>query len=244
MSKRPTAAPLLSERDQAVVELIGKFKQMTHSQIRMSLFSELASLTPVDRTLKRLLAQGYLSRLRRPVGGDGGGSGQYIYQLGRAGWKLLDRPGHFWAPRAVNLHTLAIADCYGAFRQAEDRGELEIIEFTTEPICHQNVGPIRLTPDAYAEVGRRARCLKHTLWLEVDRGSEHRSTLGEKCSRYWHAFQCWRDEFYPQVTFVVPDLPRKLVVEEVIAHGPADATALFKVLLAREVGDYFAGVAR
>jgi hypothetical protein len=173
--------------------------------------------------------QKHLSRLKRLVGGDQGGSGQFVYQLGRAGWKLLDKPGAYWAPRAVNLHTLAIADCYVTLKQAERTGELEVLVFTTEPECHQTVGNILLTPDAYVELGNRAERIKYAHWLEVDRGTEHLDKIQEKCIRYWRAFQVWQGEFFPTVLFVVPDERRVREIQTVVEGGPEDTQTLFKV---------------
>ena len=69
-------------RDVQVVELVGRFRLMTAEQIRSVVFPAQASKTPLDRALKRLTDAGYLTRLGRMVGGFGGGSGQYVYQLG------------------------------------------------------------------------------------------------------------------------------------------------------------------
>jgi hypothetical protein len=83
----------LSERDREVVELVGNFRQLLPSQIGARLFQGRSSTTPPDRTLKRLVERKRLSRLKRLVGGDHGGSRQFIYQLGCQGWRSLDRPG-------------------------------------------------------------------------------------------------------------------------------------------------------
>ncbi|KFU80778.1 hypothetical protein BB31_12570 [Amycolatopsis lurida NRRL 2430] len=209
-----------------MVELVAKFRQMTRGQLQTTVFAENASATPLDRTLKRLVEQKHLTRLARLVGGDKGGSAQYVYQLGRAGWKLLDKPGAYWAPRAVNLHTLAVADCYTWLKQAEHRDELEVIQFTTEPECHQSVGSVLLTPDAYVEAGNRAEQVKRAYWLEVDRGTEHVGTLKEKCSRYQDAYRLWQDTYFPQVLFVVPDEQRAELIRKVARGG---AETLFEV---------------
>jgi hypothetical protein len=213
----------LSARDREVVELVAKFRQMTTGQIRDSLFADLASTTPLDRTLKRLVEQKHLSRLKRLVGGDQGGSGQYVYQLGRAGWKLLNKSGAYWAPRAVNLHTLAIADCYIMLLQCG----LEVIQFITEPDCHRAVGDVLHTPDAYVELGDPAERVKYSYFLEVDRGTEHLDKIQDKCSRYWRAYQMWQGAYFPIVLFVVPDRRRVREVERVLASGPPEATKLF-----------------
>ena len=232
MSKPRTAAgavaPSLSERDQATIELVARFRQLKTSQIRAVLFADHASTTPADRCLKRLVEGKYLKRLPRPIGGRGG-SGQFVYQLGRAGWKLLDRPGHFWAPQAVNLHSLGIADCFVALKQAEQRGEVTLLEFITEPDCHASVGPVQLMPDARFEVGDRAQGVKHAYWLEWDRGTEHLSVIREKCSRYWKALQHWQQEFFPTVLFVAPDARRARQLAHTAHGGPDGSQALFKV---------------
>jgi hypothetical protein len=221
-------ASQLSERDQELIQLVAKFKQMTRGQIRDSLFRDLASATPADRTLKRLLEQGYLSRLRRLVGGDRGGSGQYVYQLGRAGWRLLDKPGEYWAPRAINLHSLAVADCYVTLKQAERDASFEVLAFVTEPACHRGVGDVLLTPDAYVEVGHHAERVKRAFFLEADRATEHTDKIQEKCSRYWRAYQLWQGEYFPSVAFVVPDERRGREIGRVVASGPPQARALFR----------------
>lgn len=222
----------LSDRDRAIVELVAHFRQVTHGQIQDSLFADVASRTPLDRALKRLLEQKHLTRLQRLVGGGGeGGSSQYVYQLGRAGWKLLDKPGAYWAPRAVNLHALAVADCYAALKRAEYASEIEVIQFTTEPDCHQVVGTILLTPDAYVEVGNRTKQVKHAIWLEVDRGTEHLRVIQEKCQRYWRAFQVWQENHFPQILFVVTDEQRKVAIANAIKSGPVEARQLFIVQL-------------
>ncbi|MFC5290924.1 replication-relaxation family protein [Actinokineospora guangxiensis] len=219
----------LSIRDQAVVELVARFKQLTAAHIRTALFGELASQTPCDRVLKRLTESSHLARLARLVGGDTGGSSQFVYQLGRAGWKLLDKPGHYWAPRAVNLHTLAIADCFAALKQADQAGGLRLLTFTTEPDCHTSVGAVSLTPDAYVEVGDPVARLKRSFWLEIDQGTEHADKIRDKCLRYWQGYQRWNEAYYPSVVFVVPDARRRAQVERVIGGGPEEAQSSFVV---------------
>jgi hypothetical protein len=221
----------LSARDREVVELVGRFRQLATHHIRTTLFAELSSPTPCDRTLKRLVERRYLGRLRRLVGGDHGGSGQFVYQLDRAGWKLLEQPGAFWAPRAVNLHALAVADCYAQLKHAERGGDVEVIQFTTEPECHVSVGNLLLTPDAYVELGNRERGIKQMYWLEVDRGTEHLGVIQEKCQRYWQAYQMWQGDYFPRVVFVVPDEGRRVAIERCARSLLAEGEGLFEVAL-------------
>lgn len=220
----------LSERDRLVVEYVGRFRQLTAGQLRTFVFGELASQTPCDRTLKRLVDGKYLMRLHRLVGGTQGGSAQYVYQLGRQGWRLLERAGEYWAPRAVNLHALAVADCLVKLKAAERAGALEVSSFLTEPACHVKVGGLLLTPDAFVELKFGGSGERLMSWLEVDRGTEHLSTIQEKCERYWKASISGQwDGPFPFVLFVVPDEQRQRALERVIHDGPPAALELFKV---------------
>lgn len=227
-ARRPLAPPL-SERDRAVVDLVARFRQLSAGQVHAALFADCASKTPCDRALKRLCERGYLARLTRPTGGDGGGSNQFVYQLGRAGWRLAGISAAYWAPRSVNLHTLAIADCFVALKHAEHTGELAVLRFETEPDCHRTVGTVELTPDTYAEVGIAARRLKFSLYLEVDRGTEKAEVIRGKCARYWQAYQGWPDEHFPYVVFVVPDAQRRSEIARIVKGGPESAHNLFRV---------------
>jgi hypothetical protein len=234
---------VLPPRDRAVVELVGRFRQLTAGQIGRLLFFEQASKTPLDRCLKRLVERRYLTRLARPVGGDRGGSAQYVYQLGRAGWRLLNKQGTYWAPRSVNLHALAICDCFVGLTLADRAGQCALLRFDPEPACHVVVGAVTLTPDAYVEAGYRDRGVKLSVWLEVDRGTEHRETLKEKCVRYWRAYQQWESEVFPSVVFVVPDEQRARQIEQVIAGGPAEAQAIFDTGLFSTFTEVIRGIA-
>lgn len=229
MTARSADLSLPIGRDRSIVGLVGRFRQLEARHIAVALFSGNASKTPLDRALKRLVAGRYLVRLTRLVGGDGGGSAQYIYQLGRAGWRLLGFSGQYWAYRSVNLHTLAIADCYVALCEQDHQGWLSLIAFEPEPGCHRQVASVQLTPDAYVEIGHRQRKVKIAAWLECDRGTEHRDVIKGKCLRYWRAYQVWDDDVFPYVIFVVPDEKRQAEIERIVGGGPSEAQVLFRV---------------
>jgi hypothetical protein len=235
MSARKELPVTLSPRDRSVVELVARFRQLTAEHIRAALFADVSSKTPCDRALKRLCERRYLVRLPRLVGGVGGGGQQGCYQLGRAGWRLLERSGSYWAARTVNAHTLAIADCYVALKQAERCGALALLGFETEPTCHRAVGGIQLTPDAYAEVGIPERRLKYRLWLEVDLDSEHSSVIRQKCLRYWQAYHEWPEATFPFVVFVARDHRRREQLARISAAGPEPARALFRSSLVTDL---------
>lgn len=221
----------LSPREVQVIELVGRFRLMSANHLRELVFARTTSKTPLDRTLKRLTDNGYLVRLGRFVGGYGGGSGQYVYQLGRVGWRFLKKGGGYRPLRVVDQHTLAITDCFAALKQLEREGLLSVVVYTPEPASHLNVGGVPLTPDAYIELGLLAPRRKFLYWLEVDRGTENADTLRGKCSRYWHAFAAWEGDVFPYVVFAVPDNVRQAELTRIIAGGPAEAQALFQVYL-------------
>lgn len=216
-------------RDAEIVELVGRFRQMRADQIRAVAFPDQASRTPLDRTLLRLTAGGYLARLGRLVGGFGGGSGQYVYHLGRAGWRQLGKSGAYRPPRVVDLHTLTITECFVHLQRLEQDGACTVITYQPEPASHLNVGGTALTPDAYVELGVHSPRRKYLYWLEIDRDTENAETIRGKCVRYWRAYQAWPDEVFPYVVFVVPDESRRREVERVIAGGPDEAQDLFRV---------------
>lgn len=219
----------LSPRDAQVVELVGQFRQMGAEQVREVLFFEQRSKTPCDRALKRLTDAGYLARLGRMVGGFGGGSGQYIYQLGRAGWRYLGKGGGYRPLRVIDHHALTIAECFVLLKAMERSGELVVISYQADPASRRTVGDSLLTPDAYVELGIPATRRKFMFWLEIDRDTENAEVIRGKCVRYWRAFQSWDGDVFPYVVFVAPDAPRKQEIERVIAGGPDEAQALFRV---------------
>jgi hypothetical protein len=204
---------------------------MTAGQVGAVAFAGVASKTPLDRSLSRLTARGYLARLARFVGGFGGGSGQYVYQLGRLGWRRLGKGGTYRPLRVVDVHTLTIAECFVSLNASEQAGRLTVVDFQPEPVCHLTVAGMPLTPDAYMELGEPTRKLKFRYWLEIDRDTENMDTIKGKCVRYWKAYQAWPEDVFPFVVFVVPDESRQREIERVIATGPDGAQALFRVYL-------------
>ncbi len=196
-------------------------------------------------SLGRLAEGKYLVRLDRPhraIGGVGGGSGQYVYQLGPAGWRLLERDGRYWAFRKVDNHTLAIADLYVSLTRAERTGRLAIVEYRPEPACHVTIGGVKLEPDAYMEIGIHARGLKYPYFVEVDLASEHTSSKGKietKLKGYWHAYrQATPEQHFPLVLFTVPDETRQQAIQRVVARGPNAARALFYVVPSDQIADW------
>lgn len=221
----------LDGRDRAVVHLVARFHQAASAQIHELVFSDLASKTPYDRALRRLAAGNYLARIeRRVVGGSRGGSGQYVYQLGRRGY-FLHYTGRYNPSRAVNYHSLAVLDSYLIIKRLERAGAVAIAGVSTEPDCWVQIGRTELKPDLHIELaGSSGEKLK--LWLEVDMGTEGQRAIKDKLERYWRAFNeadvgLW--PVFPRVVFVAVDDERVKELRWFIGQGPRDALPLFAV---------------
>jgi hypothetical protein len=104
----------LSSRDLDVLRLVARLKRVPSNHLYELAFT---STRPTMYTvLDRLVANHYLRRSeRRFVGDADGGSGQYVYALGRAGWATFFPDEPYRGGAVLNretLHTLAVADCY------------------------------------------------------------------------------------------------------------------------------------
>jgi len=176
----------ISERDIAIVRYVARFGQMSALQVCKLLYSPAtASKTPCNRALRRLVDRGFLARVeRRIVGGSRGGSGVYVYALGRRGFFMFFK-GKFSPPRSIRYHSLAIVDCVVALREAEREGKLAIIGLSSEPDCWVRIGRDELKPDLYVELERRDKRPK--LFIEVDMGSESQGQVRAKLERYVRA---------------------------------------------------------
>lgn len=229
---------LILDRDRQIVLSVGRWRQLASAHIFALHFHELASTEPMYRALKRLVEGKYLARIeRRVVGGTGAGSGQYVYQLGREGWRLYGREGKYWPYRAIDYHTLGIADAYIELLEMEREGRVEILASTTEPESWVRLAGTDLRPDLFVEVGDLSRGRRVSLWLEIDMGTERQSKIKDKLANYWHVYQNVSEEqleVFPLVVFIAPDAMRARELRYIIEHGPEDAQDLFLVSTASE----------
>lgn len=235
---RTDAAPgvrvMLSAREQTVVEAVAQLGQLTARQIGTLAFAGLKSATPMKRTLKRLTDRGVLARLRlRIVGGDGGGSSTYVYQLGRQGGRLLRLQRDYPRYTAVDDHMLDTSECFVQLKRLEHAGVLSVLDYRGEEAAYREVAGIKLTPDLYVQLGFAASGVQLFRWLEVDRATERAPQIAEKCGRYWRAYDQWDERVhgavFPRVLFVVPDEKRQREIERVIAKQLIEARPIFQV---------------
>lgn len=236
---------LIQDRDRQIVLSVARFGQLTTTHIQNLHFHELASSTPLKRSLARLLEQKLLQRIeRRLAGGTGAGSGQYVYQLGSAGWSLARKEGRYWPFRAVNFHTLGIANAHIELLRLEREGRLQILGFTTEPDTHVVIAGADLRPDLFEDVAIPHAGKAMSLWIEIDMGTERATQLKDKLARYWHAFQnsdVTTMPVFPVILFIAPDDTRARELRWIIERGDKDAQELFLVSTMPEFGGLLFG---
>lgn len=232
----------LTDRDRAILQLIARFKQATSRQVHELLFPTLSSYTPCNRALRRLTEQQYLVRVeRRIAGGDRGGSGQYVYALGRRGYYEYFESGYSPA-RTVSHHSLAILDCFVTIRQLERLGVFELVVVSTEPDCHVSVGGVLLKPDLYVELRMGGETYK--MWFEVDLGTESQKQLLGKLEAVIRAFNeadATRWAMFPVTVWVGVDEARAKELAWLVGRLPESAQPLFRVTSMARLASIFTG---
>jgi hypothetical protein len=190
-----------------VLSSLIRFRQMTSSQVRRLHFAEGTERGRIVRTqrclarlvkLEHLVTLKHLDRQTRAYGGNGGGSGEYVYQLPSS------------KTRAPDMHTLDIAELHVCLIESGAK----VLAFDPEPYSYVQVGRVELKPDAYLRIQTATGAYQY--FLEVDRGTEYRSQLSAKMQRYVQAFHQWDEDTFPQVVWIVPDSERLDFVQSVI----------------------------
>jgi hypothetical protein len=154
------------------------------------------------------------------VGGAQGGSGQYVYGLGRRGFYVFYE-GRYNPARVVNFHALAVANAYLSIRRAERAGAFDVVAYGTEPDCWHEVGGVLLKPDLFVELAKESG--EHLqLWCEVDMGTEAQRQLRGKLEAYWRAYQgadVERMPVFPKVIWVAVDDERAKELSRLVGQG-------------------------
>lgn len=219
-----------SDRDRYIIRLADYFGEISASQVRSIAFPDARSRTSCDRALTRLVADGYLARVekRRSVGGARGGSGEYVYQLGTAGWLLCKREGRY-NRKAVDYHALAIVDAYIRLLGGVRAGAFTLDGFTPEPECHMTVDGNELRPDLFIELSRPSGATL-SAWVEIDLGTERQARISEKIQRYIKAYACGKVDPFPRVVFVAHDDERAREIAWIASKLPVEEARLFQSL--------------
>ena len=206
----------LLRRDADVLTGVAGFGALTTAQVRALYFHELKSDSPCTTALRRLVAAGMLAKvtIRFPL--KDRGAPMSCFQIGPNGWKS------FYSTRFTPIrdqmklmHTLAVADVYIATKQQERAGEIDILDYATEPDSWLMLGGNDLRPDLYLDLGLRKRGERVVHWIEVDLSTERRRHIGEKLERYRRAYGAsaeFKGDQYPQVIFLAttPERVREL----------------------------------
>jgi hypothetical protein len=251
----------MGELDRTVLVFVQQARLATGRQLRRALWGGAAdseaTARHVRRTLQRLASWRVLDRLpNRPAGGRGGGSQSFIWHVGPAGLRLLGRLGfsgkRLCPPSDRHVrHTLAITELVVRVTEADRSGDLELIEWQTEPACWRPfVGPgaarVVLKPDAFLRIG--AGRLHEDRWLvEVDMATESPTTLAGKLRRHL-AYRASGSELRehsvdPRVLWLVPDRRRAEVLWDLLRKLEADDRRLFAVALQAEAVRFLAAEA-
>lgn len=252
MSRRPyltcrqlsVLAASLTDADRAVLDTLRRVRLATGEQlVRLHYDGRPSAARQARRQLARLVDHRLLCRLDRRVGGVRAGSDGFVYSLDVAGQRLAGaaRPGaprRPWTPGLPFLaHSLAITGLFVGLVESERRGEVDLLDFTTEPNCWRSFagpggGRMLVKPDAYARLGVGEDELRW--FVEVDRDTEAPTTLHRKAEVYKRYWQSGREQaasgLFPKVLWVVPNEDRSAVVVDVLARQPAEAWVLFQVV--------------
>lgn len=225
----------VDHRDLLIIRSVTRFGQLSTHHIRVLVFNELLSDTPLDRALLRLVGARYLARIERQrlIGGARGGSGMYVYQAGMEGFRLFHEGGKYSPMRAINYHMLYIADVFVMLKKLELAGKLRIVHYLTEyqGDCHVTIGEHVLKPDLFVEIERPDGTSRLQFMLEIDMGTQGQKQIGEKLVRYYKAAQLAEDN-WPQhrlVMFVAIDDDRASELRELIKRGSPEEQAMFRV---------------
>lgn len=190
----------LLRRDADILAGVAENGALTTSQIQTLYFDGLKSRTSCDTVLRRLVADGQLSKvpIRLPLNDRGAPMG--CYQLGKNAWR------YFYGTRYRDLrdqfklmHTLASADVYVAVKQAERAGMVKTLDHATEPDTWVTLGGSEIRPDRYFDLVLQGTSERVVQWIEVDMGTERGRKIPDKLAAYKRAYEC-ADQFTGRCT--------------------------------------------
>lgn len=246
----------LTERDLEILRSVAAHHFLTTSQICRLCFAETtsptAALRSANRALARLCEQRTLFPLDRRIGGVRAGSGSYVWGVGTAGARILERmnaseedPRRFreYEPSTVFLeHTLAVAEVSVRLQEAARRGELAIIGIEYEPASWRAYvgsggGTLRVKPDLALVTATKE--FEDHWFLEIDLATEPPSRIIRTCLSY-EAYRRSGEEqrrrgIFPAVVWIVPSLKRKEVIESRLGTTGGIDAGLFTVVTLDEL---------
>jgi Replication-relaxation len=223
----------LPERDRELLRTITRLQLVTHAQA--------AALLGLDGEAKVSAASAARATRRRLRAGSAG----YVYYLGPAGQRLVG----YWQGQGLIRgryrpepggryvrHRLAVSQLYVDAVGAARRGELELLDFASEPDCWRTYldgfgGQHLLKPDAYVRVGLGA--YEDRWFIEVDLATESRTVIARKLRAYLAYYRSGEEQrtagVFPRVLLLANAEVRKAALVEVCTRLPAESWELFTV---------------
>lgn len=206
---------------------------------------------------KTLFETGYITHLKRRIGGRRSGSGSYVWSITKTGLKHLRlndpqiqvRFRNRYEPTAHHLeHTLGITQVYVELKKLERLGKIELEAFSFEPASHRSFAKftqnVILKPDAYTKlvVGNEEEFI---FFLELDKDTESLNRIVNQCKKYIQYFNTGIEQretgIFPQVVWVVPDRKRQTAIENRIQEEINSYWTLFEVINLEEFPDFVIG---
>lgn len=233
----------LSQRDWRVLADVGRLSLVSGKQLRRLHYQATSSGQRLARMdLARLSDWRVLTRLDRRVGGVRAGSEGFVYALDALGQRLVfpkrRRYRLPYTPQSAFIaHSMAASELYVELKEAESRGELDLIEFNSEPSCWRRFsGPggraLVLKPDAFVVSGRGQ--YEYHYFVEVDRNTESLPRITEKARLYARYWQSGREQgahgVFPGVLWVVPDERRRTRLIDALGMLDAEHWPLFQIV--------------
>ncbi|MDR6794708.1 hypothetical protein J2X12_004144 [Pseudarthrobacter oxydans] len=114
-----------------------------------------------------------------------------------------------------------MADAFAELCKREDKGEIKVRGYYTEPDSHMKIAGVTVRPDFFADLELVATSEQLRLWIEVDRDKENRPEIERKLRDYVAVYTgVTKDEIdpVPAVLFLA-DTDLGLVNLENYMHG-------------------------
>jgi hypothetical protein len=237
----------LSDRDVSVLRSLAMLRLLAGDQLRRLHVAEGSATTQGRRAralLQRLADLKLVIRLGRRVGGVRAGSAGYVYGLSGHGQAALaiggpvsGRRRRVWetSPSFAD-HVLLVAEVYVRLVEAERAGKLELLDFQAEPAAWRRfpgpAGPAAvLKPDAFVRLGVGE--LEHSVFLEIDRGTESVPTIARKCRTYALYWQSGIEQaehgVFPRVLWLASDDRGAQRITKALTQVAREAQHLFQV---------------
>jgi hypothetical protein len=241
--------PKLSERDLAIIELVGRFKLANGGQIERLFFghcSERSRTRNRQAVLRRLVDWRVLAVVgTRRVGGERGGSTTAVFALDVAGQHVAAltssrprRPYNHYEPTMG--HALAVTELYVQLVEAERGGRLTLLIFEAEPYCWRTFGSQTLKPDAFVQIGltTNGNRRKGSFFIEVDRADQWGAKLRSKVPQYqaYREYERPSGQVFPRVQFLTVHARRVVYLKKLVRGHAGFGVGLFSDAIALLTG--------